>query len=95
MWLDQSTLIGGAVDEAGKVLDDVTPESRLLDQRPGLRQFVEALPAFVAWSRALPVVEVDGESFYVVRGDELMQRDQVIVEWTRVHRPGLLKRERR
>jgi hypothetical protein len=72
-----------------------TPESRLLDQHPGVRELVEKLPEFIAWVGALPVVEVDGETFYVVGGDQLKDRDQVIVEWVRLYWPGLLERKPR
>jgi len=66
-------------------------ECSLLDQFPGLRQLVESRPGFVDWSGGLPVVEVDGETFYVVRGDQLMDRCQVIVEWVRLYEPALLE----
>jgi hypothetical protein len=68
-------------------------ESVLLDQHPGVRQVVESLTEFIAWSTALPIVEIDGENFYVGRGDEFMDRDQTIVEWIRLYRPGLLERK--
>lgn len=67
-------------------------ESSLLDQHPGLRQLVESLSEFVSWSSTLPSVEIDGENLHIVRGDELMDRDQTIVEWVRLYRPGLLER---
>jgi len=70
-----------------------TPESSLLDEHPGVRELVESLPMFIAWKRTLPVVDVDGEMFYVMRGDQLMDRDQVIVEWARLYRPDLFERK--
>jgi hypothetical protein len=72
-----------------------TPESRLLDQHPGVRELVESLPEFIAWISALPEVEVDGEIFFVIGGDQLKDRDQVIVEWVRLFRPDLLERKPR
>ena len=70
-----------------------TRESRLLAEHPGIRENVESLPEFIAWRNALPMVEVDGEMFYVVGGDQLKDRDQIIVEWVRQFRPDLLKGE--
>lgn len=72
-----------------------TPESRLLDQHPGVRELVESLPAFIAWSSTLPVVEVDGETFQVAHGDRLMTRDEIKVEWVRLYQPHLLERKPR
>lgn len=69
-----------------------TPEGRLLDGHPGTRELVETIPEFVEWRGALPVVEVDGEELWVARGDQLMERDQVVVEWVRMHRPDLLEK---
>ncbi|WP_314225085.1 hypothetical protein [Streptomyces zaehneri] len=69
-----------------------TWESRLLDRNSGLRESVESLPEFIAWNEGFPLVEVDAESFWIARGDQLMDRDQMIVEWIRLFRPGLLKR---
>jgi hypothetical protein len=70
---------------------DETPESRLLREHPGLREYVEALPAFIQWREVLPKVDVDAEEFAVVGGDRLMDSDQLIVEWVRLFRPGLLR----
>ena len=70
-----------------------TPESRLLNQHPGVRELVESLTEFAAWRSTLPVVEIDGELFHVARGDQLMKRDEIIVEWVRLNRPNLLERE--
>lgn len=67
-----------------------TPESRLLDQHPGVRELVASLPGFIEWIHALPVVEVDGEMYWVVGGDQLKDHDQVIVEWARQFQPELL-----
>jgi hypothetical protein len=68
-----------------------TAESRLLDRFPGLRETVESLPEFTAWLERHPPLEVDGEMFRVARGDQLMDRDQLIVEWIRLFRPELLE----
>jgi hypothetical protein len=70
-----------------------TPETQLLNQHTGVRELVESLPDFVAWRSTLPAVEIDGELFHVARGDQLMKRDEIIVEWVRLNRPNLLERE--
>ena len=70
-----------------------TPEAALLDQHPGLRELVSALPEFIAWRDNLPVVEVDGEVFYVVGGDQLKDHDQLSVAWINQFRPNLLGRK--
>lgn len=72
-------------------MNDVTPERSLLNKHPGARELVEALPDFVAWRDALPVVRVDDETFHVVGGDQLKDHDQVIVAWANQFRPDLLK----
>jgi len=70
-------------------MTELTPETTLLNRYPGLREYVAALPEFVAWRRGLRVVEVDGETFYVVGGDQLKDNDQVIVAWSNQFRPDL------
>jgi hypothetical protein len=72
-------------------MTELTPETALLNRHPGLREQVATLPEFVAWRRGLPVVEVDGETFYVVGGDQLKDHDQVIVAWSNQFRPDLFK----
>lgn len=72
-----------------------TPESRLLDQHPGVRELIESLPEFITWRGTLPVVVVDHESFYVFGGDQLREDDQIIVEWVRQRKPELLEGDRR
>ena len=74
-------------------MDALTPETSLLDKHPGTRELVEAMPDFIAWRAALPVVEVDDETFHVVGGDQLKDHDQTIVAWVNQFRPKLLKRE--
>ncbi|MCX5008513.1 hypothetical protein OHB05_38790 [Streptomyces sp. NBC_00638] len=69
-----------------------TQESRLLDRFPGLRESVASQQEFIAWNDSFPLVEVDAESFRVARGDQLMDRDQMVVEWIRLFRPQLLER---
>jgi len=69
-----------------------TNEAELLNRNPGVRELVATLPEFIAWRNALPVVEVDGETFYVVGGDQLKDHDQVSVAWVNQFRPQLLKR---
>ncbi|WP_371666960.1 hypothetical protein OG985_04730 [Streptomyces sp. NBC_00289] len=69
-----------------------TQESRLLDRFPGLRESVASLPEFIAWNNSFPLIDVDAESLRVARGDQLMDRDQMMVEWIRLFRPQLLER---
>jgi hypothetical protein len=69
-----------------------TQESQLLDRHPGLRESVESLPEFIAWNESFPLVQVDAESFRVARGDQLMDHDQMMVEWIRLFRPDMLER---
>jgi hypothetical protein len=70
-----------------------TPEAVLLDQHPGVRERVAALPDFIAWRDTLPVVEIDGEILYVVGGDQLKDHDQVCVAWINQFRPDLFERQ--
>ena len=72
-------------------MEERTSEAELLDRNPGVRELVTSLPEFIAWRNALPVVEVDGETFYVVGGDQLKDHDQVSVTWVNQFRPHLLK----
>ncbi|MFD9287816.1 hypothetical protein ACFWBV_05780 [Streptomyces sp. NPDC060030] len=72
--------------------EERTQESRLLDRFPGLRESVASLPEFTTWNDSFPLVDVDAESFRVARGDQLMDRDQMMVEWIRLFRPQLLER---
>lgn len=68
-----------------------TPEHHLLEDNPGTRELIESLPEFHAWRNALPVVEVDGDTFWVVGGDQLKDNEQVIVAWMRQFRPDILE----
>jgi hypothetical protein len=70
--------------------DTQTRAQQLLDRHPGLREVVEALPEFQAWSKALPKVLIDGETFSVVGGDQLKDHNQTIIEWVGQFRPELL-----
>ena len=69
-----------------------TREAALLDEHPGVRELVGSLPEFNQWRDSLPVVDVDGETFYVIGGDHLKDQDQVYVEWIDQFRPYLLTR---
>jgi hypothetical protein len=71
---------------------ETTPEAALLDRHPGVRECVAAMPDFLAWKDALRVVEVDGETLFVIGGDQLKDLDQVIVAWTNQFRPDLFGR---
>lgn len=62
-------------------MDELTPETDLLNRHPGMRERVAALPDFVSWRDAMPTVEVDGEMFYIVGGDQLRDHDQIVVAW--------------
>ena len=72
-------------------MNDQTAAAALLDQQPGLRELVAALPAFNAWRAQMPVVEIDGVTFHVLGGDQLKDDDELIVAWINQFRPSLLK----
>lgn len=72
-------------------MDHSTPETTLLNKHPGIRERVAAMPEFVAWRRALPLVEVDDETFHVYGGDQLKDYDQIVVAWIHQFRPDILK----
>lgn len=72
-----------------------TREAVILDQHPGLREHVAALPEFVTWRDALPMVLIDGETFYVVGGDQPKDDDQISVAWINQYRPHLWERDNR
>ena len=74
-------------------MDALTPETVLLNRHPGAREHVAALPDFISWRDALPVVEVDNETLYVVGGDQLKDHDQIIVAWLNQFRPNFFKGE--
>lgn len=71
---------------------ETTPETAILNGHPGVRERVAAMSDFLAWKDALRTVEVDGESLFVVGGDQLKDLDQVIVAWTNQFRPDLFDR---
>jgi hypothetical protein len=67
-------------------------EHRLSKVRhPGAREHVTALPDFISWRDALPVVEVDNERLYVIGGDQLKDHDQIIVAWVQQFRPNFFQ----
>jgi len=66
-------------------------ETALLDRHPGLRERVAGLDEFIAWRAGMPQVEIDGELFHVLGGDQLKDRDQLMVAWINQYRPQLLK----
>ena len=70
---------------------DKTPESHLLDANPGAREHIQSLPEFQQWRARVPKVEIDGETFGIIGGDRLMDDDQLMVEWARLFRPGLIR----
>ncbi|MFG3497693.1 hypothetical protein [Streptomyces sp. NPDC047928] len=74
-------------DDAGR---QRTAESVLLERHPGVREYVESLPDFTTWMERFRPLDIDGESLYAARGDQLMDRDQMVVEWVRLFRPDLL-----
>jgi hypothetical protein len=71
---------------------ETTAETTLLNRHPGVRECVAAMPAFLAWKDSLRAVEVDGETLFVIGGDQLKDLDQVIVAWTNQFRPELFGR---
>ena len=73
-------------------MSETTPETALLNRHPGVRERVGAIPDFLAWKNALPVVDIDGETLFVIGGDQLKDLDQVIVAWTNQFRPDLFGR---
>lgn len=70
---------------------DETSEQQLLKKHLGVREFVESLPEYTQWRSSLTTVYVDTEEFAVVRGDQLMDKDQILVEWIRLFRPELIE----
>ncbi|MXP65875.1 hypothetical protein E0493_21215 [Roseomonas sp. M0104] len=71
-------------------MEELTPETVLLNRNPGLRERVVSRPDFAAWRSKLPVVEIDEETFFVIGGDQLKDQDQIIVAWINQFRPSLL-----
>jgi hypothetical protein len=79
---------------------ETTPETALLNRYPGVRELVAAMPEFVAWKDALPVLEIDGETLFLIGGDPSLgagadqpkDLDQIIVAWTNEFRPDLIGR---
>jgi hypothetical protein len=74
-------------------MPESTHESALLDRHPGLRERVAALADFNAWCAGMPQVSIDGELLHVLGGDQLKDRDQLMVAWLNQYRPHLLKGE--
>lgn len=72
-------------------MPDPTPETALLDRHPGLRERVAGLADFRTWRDGMPQVEIDGEVLHVLGGDQLKDRDQLMVAWINQYRPHLLK----
>lgn len=59
---------------------DETPEYQLLKKHSGVRELVESLPEYTQWRSNLATVFIDAEKFFVMRGDQLMDDDQILVE---------------
>ncbi len=72
-------------------MDASTHEALLLDRHPGLRERVAVLPDFIAWRAGMPQVLIDGEVLHVLGGDQLKDRDQLMVAWINQFKPQLLK----
>jgi hypothetical protein len=66
-------------------------ELQQLGKFPGIRKIVESIPEYVEWRDQLSTVQVDGEGFFVIGGDQLMDNDQILVEWIHLFRPELLE----
>jgi hypothetical protein len=62
-----------------------------LEEFPGIRKIVESIPEYVEWRDRLKMVQVDGEVFFVIGGDQLMDNDEILIEWIRLFRPELIK----
>lgn len=73
-------------------MNELTSEANLLSRHPGARECLATLQDFIAWRDALPIVEVDNETFYVVGGDQLKDHDQISVAWINQFRPDFFKR---
>jgi hypothetical protein len=70
-----------------------TYEAEILDDNPGVRAAVSQSEEFREWRKALPTVDVDQETYYVRGGDMLKDEDQIMLEWVRRVRPGMLPSE--
>jgi hypothetical protein len=68
-------------------------EAQILDNNPEVRAAVSESEAFRAWKEDLPTVNVDQVRYYVRGGDMLKDEDQIMLEWARRFRPGLLPPE--
>jgi len=73
-------------------MDKRTREAVLLDRHSGVKEHIETIPDFIKWRGTLPTVEIDGELFYVVGGDQLKDYDQICVAWINQFHPYLLKK---
>ena len=62
-----------------------------LGKFPDIREIVESIPEYVEWRDQLSTVQVDGEGFFVLGGDQLMDNDQILVEWIHLFRPELME----
>jgi hypothetical protein len=67
-----------------------TYEAQILDSNPEVRAAVSESEKFRAWKENLPTVDVDEVKYYVRGGDMLKDEDQIMLEWARRFRPGLL-----
>lgn len=74
-------------------MEKQTNEAIFLDRHPGVRERVASMPDFIKWRDALPIVEVDGETFYVVGGDQLKDRDQICFAWVNQFHSYLFEEE--
>lgn len=52
-----------------------------------------ATPEYRTWRDNLPKLEVDGQEYWVVGGDQLRDADETMLEWLRLNRPELLRKE--
>lgn len=70
-----------------------TYEAQVLDNNPEVRAAVSESEEFRTWKKNLPTVDIDQVSYYVRGGDMLKDEDQIMLEWARRFRPGLLPLE--
>jgi hypothetical protein len=64
---------------------DASFAARFLSLHPELRERVQKDKAFRNWLGQFRTVTVDDEAYFVVGGDQLRDRDELVLEWARRH----------
>jgi ribosomal protein L16 Arg81 hydroxylase len=59
--------------------------ARFLALHADLRERIEKDEAFQNWLGQFATVTVDNETYFVVGGDQLRDRDELVLEWARRH----------